>query len=297
MPYQPYYPGGWQPGPSGNTPISHDALNRMEQQYAAVKAELASPGGDLTVHVANVVGAARVAQIDIFTVSGTWTKPAGAKLIYVEVLSGGGGGYANSNTGGGGGGGGRVCRLIPADDVPSMVPVTVGAGGAGGTTGIGSDGGNSSFGSLVVSVGGERGGNNAGGHGGGLRPIRNAFATPRIEGTGFVGGLGGVDVSGLNNGMPAEFGGGGGGRTGHGGSSLWGGGGGAGASAGNQGGATGVFTYGGGSGQDGVFPFAGQGGRVGQNGGVPAGGGGATPSGGGPAGSGARGEVRVYTFF
>src|SRR5690606_20594813 len=49
MPYEPYYPGGWQPGPSGNTPISADALNHMERQYDEAMADLdaqkTTPGG------------------------------------------------------------------------------------------------------------------------------------------------------------------------------------------------------------------------------------------------------------
>src|SRR5690606_27277635 len=49
MAYQPYYPGGWQPGPSGNTPISADALNHMERQYDEAMADLdaqkTTPGG------------------------------------------------------------------------------------------------------------------------------------------------------------------------------------------------------------------------------------------------------------
>src|SRR5690606_30599717 len=45
MAYQPYYPGGWQPGPGGQTPITADALNHMEGQYDAVMAETTSPGG------------------------------------------------------------------------------------------------------------------------------------------------------------------------------------------------------------------------------------------------------------
>ena len=45
MPYQPYYPGGWQPGPGGGTPITADALNHMETQYDAVMAETTTPGG------------------------------------------------------------------------------------------------------------------------------------------------------------------------------------------------------------------------------------------------------------
>src|SRR5690606_740139 len=102
---------------------------------------------------------ARVARIDIFTASGTWVKPSGAKVVYVQVISGGGGGAggsggSNSRGGGGGGSGGNVTAWFVADSLPSSVPVTVGAGGLGGAMGqIGGDGGQSSF-AGIVSTGG-----------------------------------------------------------------------------------------------------------------------------------------------
>lgn len=35
MSYSPYYPNGWLSGESGNTPITPEALNHMEQGIAA----------------------------------------------------------------------------------------------------------------------------------------------------------------------------------------------------------------------------------------------------------------------
>src|SRR5690606_38355516 len=100
MPYQPYYPGGWQPGPGGGTPITADALNHMETQYHAVSAETTRPGGTepnrrARTGAAGAVGLARAlvtgpVRVDIFTASGTWVKPSGAKVVYVQVISGGG---------------------------------------------------------------------------------------------------------------------------------------------------------------------------------------------------------------
>ena len=42
-------------------------------------------------------------SIQVFTSSGTWTKPSGITRVFVELAAGGGGG-ANHTEGGGGGG-------------------------------------------------------------------------------------------------------------------------------------------------------------------------------------------------
>jgi hypothetical protein len=118
------------------------------------------------------------ADIQEFTSSGTstWTKPAGAKMVYVLLYGGGGGGgsgrkrsssgLATAAAGGGAGGaGGRTELWIPASALGSTVTVTVGAGGTGGaanttndTNGIaGSGQTNSSFGSFALARAGSSG--------------------------------------------------------------------------------------------------------------------------------------------
>jgi len=104
--------------------------------------------------------------MQVFTSSGTWTKPTDCKKVKVTVVGGGGGGGAargNPGTGRstGGGGGGASIKFIDVTSISSET-VTVGAGGAGGATTAqnGSTGGTSSFGSHCSATGGI-GGNGA----------------------------------------------------------------------------------------------------------------------------------------
>src|SRR3712207_844934 len=79
-------------------------------------------------------------NVQVFTSSGTWTKPNGATTVHVLAIGGGGGGgsgrKAQSGTvrcgGGGGAGGGLAVHQYRTSDLPATVPVTIGAGGTGG---------------------------------------------------------------------------------------------------------------------------------------------------------------------
>jgi len=86
--------------------------------------------------------------VQVFTSSGTWTKPAGCKTIKVIVTAGGGGGDSYKYPTGGGGAGGTAIKFIDVSAV-SSVSVTVGSGG-----GAESSGGSSSFGAYCSSTGG-----------------------------------------------------------------------------------------------------------------------------------------------
>lgn len=121
------------------------------------------------------------AELQEFTSSGTWTKPATANFVKVEVWGGGGGGEGGTYTpspssggGDGGGGGGYATRMFKASDLGATAPVTIGAGGSagpkssstsntfGGTAGASYFGGaGTPYSGYVVSAGGGGGGGEA----------------------------------------------------------------------------------------------------------------------------------------
>jgi len=140
-------------------------LTADSTQASGIKWAAASGGG----------GGISSANIQEFTSVGTstWTKPSGAKFVYIIAYGGGGGGgsgrrravasvAAGAYGGGGGGGGGRSELWIPATELGATETVTVGTGGTGGasktvdnTSGyVGADGTNSSVGIWIVARGG-----------------------------------------------------------------------------------------------------------------------------------------------
>jgi hypothetical protein len=150
-----------------------------------------------------------------FTASGSFTVPADVYRVKARVWGGGGGagGSTGANAAGSGGGGGGYAESIVAVTPGQVIPVTVGAAGAGGSSAPtdGVNGGNSSFGSLVSATGGGRGyaGNNAlqtSQAGGGGTGTGSFIVSGSSAGIGFLvgtipaGGIGGS--SGMGSGSP-----------------------------------------------------------------------------------------------
>jgi len=165
-------------------------------------------------------------RIHTFTSSGTLTVVVGGNVEVLVVAGGGGGG---KHSGGGGGGGGVVYAASYAVSGGQPITVTVGAGGAsyggyypaqGG--GVGTNGGNSVFGTLVALGGGGGGyhssGGLAGGSGGG--PGRavglTGLATQPTSASGGFGYSGAAYGGGNDPNYPAGGGGGAGGIGGDG---------------------------------------------------------------------------------
>ena len=175
-----------------------------------------------------IAAQAPVPNVQQFDSSGTWTKPTGYSMAFIQVWAGGGGGgkSASANDTSGGGGGEYSQFTVPLSYLASSVSITVGTGGAGSTTAgnfYGATGGNSSvplataFGgvSTVIAYGGTGGANTNFGPGSGGGTIISVDTNLSISCSNYGIGSSLGDPGGLPNGQPKNgkdniFGGGGG---------------------------------------------------------------------------------------
>lgn len=165
------------------------------------------------VHITKKNGSAGLANIRVFTTSGTYTAPANLVRAKITVVGGGGNGAAATSTSGGGGGGsgGESIGLFTAAQIGVSQTITVGTATL-----------TSSVGALISASGGTSGSSNSPGTGGvgagGSVNKKGGAGTPGYNygGFGYYGGTGGGasgGVGGFNTigGGGGAFGGGGGG--------------------------------------------------------------------------------------
>tara|TARA_R110000787_G_scaffold277759_1_gene387264 strand:- start:240 stop:935 length:696 start_codon:yes stop_codon:yes gene_type:complete len=181
-----------------------------------------------------LVGLGGLVSMQVFTSSGTWTKPTGVTKVKVTVTGGGGGGGSTNSDdmANGGGAGATSIKIIDVTSVAS-VTVTVGAGKAGNANNTSSSvvyGNPSSFGSYCTAVGGANCGgawaiggyggtasggdiNINGGDGqGGAIDMTNTYLAAGSGGSSFWGGGGTGDTRNAYNGRTGRaYGSGGGG--------------------------------------------------------------------------------------
>ena len=165
--------GDWEVGvgtyTASGTTLSRDTVlessnaNSLVNFGAGAKDVFVTYPADFAVFSNNVA----VANVQEFATPGTstWTKPASANFVMVEMWGGGGSGGAGArgsalNGGSGGGGGAYAMAVFPASTLGATVSVSVGGGGSprtgsSGVTGLsGLPGGTSSFGTLLYAYGG-----------------------------------------------------------------------------------------------------------------------------------------------
>lgn len=243
----------------------------------------------ITPEKLSTFGVGKIANIQTFTSSGTWTKPSGnPKKVFIQTWGGGGSGAKGNVAGGGGGGGAYSDGFFDISQLGATETVTIGDGGAAvSSPGAGNTGGTTTFGTLVKAYGGGGGGSGTTVGGGGGGGQFSAGGTGGVTGTAGTAGSPGSPLNAAGNSGVGFYSGGGAASSGGlaGGDSIYGG----------AGGGNSAATAGG------VSRLGGNGGAGhatnGVAGSVPGGGGGAIPNTGTASGAGGKGKCIVTTFF
>jgi hypothetical protein len=138
--------------------LGDNIVTLAKMAHGTASQNIAYDGSGVPVDVA--LASSGLTSIQVFTSTGTWTRPTGIILVKVTVIGGGGGGgggVSDSCIGVPGGGGGGAIEVIDVSSTSSET-VTIGAAGAAGSaSGNGGAGGTSSFGSFCSATGGAGG--------------------------------------------------------------------------------------------------------------------------------------------
>jgi hypothetical protein len=143
-------------GTAGNI-ITYDASGDPAAVATGTVGQVLTSGGAGVAPTMQDAAGGGLQSVQVFTASGTWTKPAGITKVRVRLVGGGGGSAGCDSTGAGGSGaaGGYSEEFIDVSGTSSE-SVTIGAAGAAGSSGnnAGGAGGTTSFGAFLSATGG-----------------------------------------------------------------------------------------------------------------------------------------------